>query len=47
MEFYKTNKDFQDYVDNYCRKHKCTVEEALSHEIVKQVGEYYKDLNEK
>ena len=27
-EFYNSNADFKDYVDKYCKKHGCTVEEA-------------------
>lgn len=36
-EFYNENADFKGYVDRYCKKHKVTVDEALAHEIVKQV----------
>lgn len=43
MEFYKTNKDFRDFVNRYCRKHKCTVEEALTHVIVREVEKAYKE----
>ena len=46
MELYKSNKDFREYVDKYCRKHKCTVEEALSHELVKEVEKAYKGIVE-
>lgn len=38
-EFYNSNADFKDYVDKYCKKHKCTVEEAIKHEMVKAVHE--------
>lgn len=41
-EFYNSNADFKAYVDKYCKKHKCTVEEALEHALVKDVYEYYK-----
>lgn len=44
MEFYNTNKDFREYVDKYCRKHKCTVEEALTHVIVKEVEKLYRKI---
>lgn len=44
MEFYKTNKDFRVYVDKYCQKHKCTVEEALTHALVKEVEKAYKGI---
>ena len=43
MEFYNTNQDFRDYVDKHCRKHKCTVEEALTHAIVQEVEKMYKE----
>lgn len=43
MEFYTTNKDFQRYVEKYCKEYNCTVEEALSHAIVIAVGEQYKE----
>lgn len=33
---YKYNSDFRRYVDQYCNKHGKTVEEALTHEIVRQ-----------
>lgn len=44
MEEYKANPDFKKYVDRYCVKHEITVEEALEHELVKSVGEYYRDI---
>ena len=42
-EFYNTNTDFKNYIDKYCKKHKCTVEEALQHKLVKEVYEQYKE----
>ena len=42
-EFYKSNADFKDYVDKYCIKTGCTVEEALEHALVKSVYEQYKE----
>lgn len=44
-EFYNCNEDFKAYVDRYCEKHKCTVEEALKHKIVECVYEQYKENN--
>ena len=44
-EFYDTNMDFKNYVDSYCKKHKCTVEDALKHKIVEAVYEQYKENN--
>ena len=41
--FYNTNQDFREYVERYCWKHKCTVEEALTHAIVRAVEEDYRE----
>ena len=38
---YKFNQRFYEYVDKYCKKHGYTVDEALTHELVKQVYRYY------
>ena len=38
-DYYNSNPDFKRYVDRYCIQYGCTVDEALSHELVKQV--YY------
>lgn len=35
-EFYNSNADFKDYVDKYCIKTGCTVEEALKNEQYKE-----------
>lgn len=35
-------KNADEYVERYCREHKLTREQALSHAIVKEVIEYYK-----
>lgn len=42
-EFYNSNADFKFFVDKYCKKHKCTVEEALKHGIVKGVYVQHKE----
>ena len=42
-EFYNNNADFKSYVDKYCNKHKCTVEESLKHKIVEEVYKQYKE----
>ena len=34
------NEDFKNYVERYCKKHKCTEEEALKHKIVQEVYKY-------
>ena len=42
---YQTNKDFQKYVDGYCKNYNesrsITVDEALSHVLVGEVAEMY------
>ena len=42
-EFYDRNADFKRYVDRYCKQYGLTVEEALEHEIVKQVAAQYRE----
>lgn len=41
---YRHNKRFRDYVDKYSDKHGITVEEALKHEIVRQVWLQYTEV---
>ena len=41
---YRHNQKFREYVDKYCKKHKCTVDEALRHELVRQVCLRYTDV---
>lgn len=41
---YRYNPDFREYVDKYCKQYNLTVEEALRHEIVKQVYLYYAEV---
>lgn len=38
---YRHNEKFREYVDKYANKHKITQEEAVSHELVKQVCMMY------
>lgn len=40
---YRHNKTFRDYVDRYCKKHRLSVDEAMTHELVRQVYFYYTD----
>lgn len=40
-EYYNTNSDFKRYVDRHCKQYECTVDEALTHEIVRQVYIFY------
>lgn len=45
---YKKSVRFRQYVDRYCRVHNITgitVEEALRHEVVRQVYSEYKEEN--
>lgn len=41
---YQFNKKFREYVDKYCRTYGYTVEEALKHQLVKQVYLYYTEV---
>lgn len=38
---YNHNKDFRKYVSRYCRKHHVSVDEALQHKLVQEVGLQY------
>ena len=40
---YNENPEFKDFIDKYCKKHKCTVDEALTHALVKEVYNHYKN----
>lgn len=40
-ELYETNADFEKYVDRHCAEYGVTVEQALQHAIVKEVGKWY------
>lgn len=42
-EFYNSNEDFKRYVDHYCKTYGLKVEDALEHEIVKQVAAQYRE----
>ena len=46
MEFYNHNEDFKMYVDRYCNQYRLTVDEALEHELVKQVAAQYREKEE-
>lgn len=41
---YKFNKKFRDYVDKYCATRKISIEEALTHELVRQAYLYYREV---
>ena len=45
-EFYDSNEDFRNYVDRYCRTYRLSVEEALEHKLVQDVGRHYQELAE-
>lgn len=45
-ELYEKNKDFREYVNRYCGKHNVTVEVAITHKIVQEVGKMYRKENE-
>ena len=40
-ELYKKNKDFREYVDKYCTKHKVSKEQAFEHELIKIIATLY------
>lgn len=42
-EFYENNKDFKLYVDRYCQTYRLSVDEALKHELVRQVYLMYRE----
>ena len=39
----EAEKAFEEYLEKYCRKHKCSKEEAEKHLLVKDVKKYYED----
>ena len=41
---YMYNQRFREYVDKYCQKHGCTVDEALTHELVRQAWRHYTEV---
>lgn len=41
---YQYNKRFKDYVDKYSKHHGISVEEALKHNVVRQVYLYYTEV---
>ena len=46
QDLYENNEDFKGYVDRYCRTYDLSVEEALEHKLVQDVGKHYKELAE-
>lgn len=45
-DFYDRNADFKTYVDRYCKQYRLTVDEALEHDLVKQVAAQYREKEE-
>jgi len=41
---YKYNPNFRKYVDEYCNKNKCTLDEALVNEDIKRMFWRYTDV---
>ena len=44
--FYESNKDFKEYVDQYCKTYGFTVEEALQRVLVHLVAAQYREKEE-
>ena len=42
-KLYRRNACFKRYVDRYCQSKSFTVQEALRHNLVIEVGEYYRN----
>ena len=42
-KMYEENKDFRRYVDRYARQYDLTLEQALSHAVVRNAAEYYEN----
>ena len=45
-KLYKRNKDFRDYVDAYCRKHRLIPEVAIKHKLVQEYGKVCREKEE-
>ena len=45
-KLYKRNKDFRDYVDKYCLKHRLIPEVAIKHKLVSEYGEMCREREE-
>lgn len=41
---YMFNQRFREYVDKYCKTYGYTVDEALTHELIRQVCLYYTEV---
>ena len=40
---YENNKNFKQYVDKYANQRRLTIDEALEHALVKEVGKCYEE----
>lgn len=43
IKLYDVCEDFKEYVDKYSKKHKISVQEALTHKLVQEVAQMYKE----
>jgi hypothetical protein len=46
QDLYENNNDFKRYVDRYCRTYGLSVEDALEHNLVQEVGKQYQEKAE-
>lgn len=42
-QLYERNEYFKRYVDRYCVQNRVSIEESLTHALVKEVGNMYRD----
>ena len=40
-DLYENNENFKEYVDRYCMIYRYSVEQALTHAIIKHVADFY------
>ncbi len=46
-ELYNKSKDFREYVDKYCTKHKVSKEQAFEHQLIKAIATLYEVKTQK
>ena len=44
-ELYKTDADFKEYVDRWCKNHNLSVDEAFTFNILREYAKYVKEKN--
>lgn len=44
MERYQNDKNFREYIDRFCATYNRAVEDALQLALVREVAEYYRDV---